>query len=183
MRQSPAGTATILRCFFVLSFSRRGREFGAFFRYQMSLKAKVFPVVKQVQNGSNVTAVVESPNDGARVFSSPRVGRAPQERTPDRRRRGRRITAARAGRKGCRTPPLPAGTLALLLPSSRDSDPGARASLACRSLLQFTKVCSSSKLTCVFSETKVFVSFPTPSRPRTQLLSIKSNNYLFFLFS
>jgi hypothetical protein len=35
-------------------------------------------------------------------------------------------------------------------------------------------------LTFVFSETKVSVSFPTPSCPHPQLLSIKRNNYPFF---
>jgi hypothetical protein len=39
--------------------------------------------------------------------------------------------------------------------------------------VQFTKISSSSKLTFVFSETNVSVSFPTPSRPYPQLLCIK----------
>jgi hypothetical protein len=46
--------------------------------------------------------------------------------------------------------------------------------------VQLTKICSSSKLTFVFSEVKVSVSFPMPSRPYPQLLFIKRNNYLFF---
>jgi hypothetical protein len=37
------------------------------------------------------------------------------------------------------------------------------------------------KIDVHFSEIKVFVSFPTPSRPYPQLLSIKWNNYLFFI--
>jgi hypothetical protein len=46
--------------------------------------------------------------------------------------------------------------------------------------VQCTAICSSSKLTFLFSQTKVCVSFPTLSRPYPQLPLIKWNNCLFF---
>jgi hypothetical protein len=49
--------------------------------------------------------------------------------------------------------------------------------------VQFTNIYSSSKLRFVFSEAKVCVSFPTPSRPCPHLLCIKWNDYRFFSFN
>jgi hypothetical protein len=46
----------------------------------------------------------------------------------------------------------------------------------------FTKICSSLKLTFAFSETKVSLSFPTPSRPSPQLPSIKWKQIIIYPF-